>query len=150
MRLLAPDALEAAVQREGFEESIVADFAQQALAADPDYAPWSVRLLLLKPCLQAIGHIRFHSRPREGAVEFGYVVFTPWRRQGYATEAAEAMMRWAAQHGVRRFVASVRPDNLPSQRVAAKLGFRKVGQQIDEVDGVEDILHADWAANVNF
>ena len=53
-------------------------------------------------------------------------------------------MRWAAgHHGVRRFVASVSPDSLASQRVVAKLGFRKVGQQLDEVDGVEDIFHLD-------
>ncbi len=103
-----------------------------------------MRLLLLKPSLQTIGHIRFHSRPSEGAVEFGYVVFARWRRQGYATEAAEAAMRRAAEHhGVRRFVASVRPDNAASQRVVAKLGFRKVGQQIDEVDGVEDVFKLD-------
>ena len=122
---------------------MVADFARQALAADPEYGPWSVRLLLLKPSLEPIGHVRFHARPHDGAVEFGYVVFTPWRRQGYATEAAEAVMRWATGHGVRRFVASVRPDNLPSQRVVAKLGFRKVGEQIDEVDGVEEVFHRD-------
>jgi len=132
------------VQRVGFEEPVVADFARQALAADPEYGPWAVRLLLLKPALETIGHIRFHSRPNDGAVELGYVVFTPWRRQGFATEAAEAVMCWAVQqHGVRRFVASVRPDNEASQRMVAKLGFRKVGQQLDEVDGVEDILHRD-------
>ena len=110
---------------------------------DTAYGPWSARLLLLKPSLQAIGHIRFHSRPADGAVEFGYVVFTPWRRQGYATEAAEAVMHWANGHGVRRFVASVRPDNTASQRVVAKLGFRKVGQQVDEIDGIEDVFHRD-------
>ena len=103
-----------------------------------------MRLLLLKPALQPIGHIRFHSRPADSAVEFGYVVFTPWRRQGYATEAAQGAMRWAAEHhGVRRFVVSVSPDNLASQRVVAKLGFRKVGQQFDEIDGVEDVFHLD-------
>ena len=53
-------------------------------------------------------------------------------------------MRWAAErHGVRRFVVSVSPDNLASQRVVAKLGFRKVGQQFDEIDGVEDVFHLD-------
>jgi RimJ/RimL family protein N-acetyltransferase len=68
-------------------------------------------------------------------------VFTPWRRQGYATEAAAAVMRWAAeQHGVTRFIAAVRPDNLPSQRVVAKLGFRKVGEQMDDIDGIEDVF----------
>jgi ribosomal-protein-alanine N-acetyltransferase len=133
--------LDTAAGQDGFEEPVVADFACAMLATDPEYSPWSARLLLLKPSLQMIGHIRFHTRPVENAVEFGYVVFTPWRQQGYATEAAEAVMRWAAeQHGVKRFVASVRPDNFPSQRFVAKLGFRKVGQQIDDVDGTEDVF----------
>jgi RimJ/RimL family protein N-acetyltransferase len=139
------------VLQEGFEEPVVAAFARQALEADSEYGPWAARLLLLKPTLQTIGHIRFHSRPIGDAVELGYAVFTPWRRQGYATEAAQGAMRWAAaQHGVRRFIASVRPDNLPSQRVVAKLGFRKVGQQLDEIDGVEDVLHLDSMVNTSF
>jgi [ribosomal protein S5]-alanine N-acetyltransferase len=130
------------VLSDGFEEPAVAAFARRALEADPTYGLWSARLMLLKPSLQAIGHIRFHSPP-DSAVEFGYVVFTPWRRQGYATEAARGIMGWAEQYGVRRFVVSVSPGPLASQRVAAKLGFHKVGQQLDEIDGVEDVLHLD-------
>ena len=151
LRLLTQAELENAARQNGFEQAVVADYARQALAADPNYGPWAARLLLLKPALQTIGHIRFHSRPVEGAVEFGYTVFTPSQRQGFATEAAQAVMRWATErHGVRRFIASVRPDNLPSQRIVAKLGFRKVGQQIDEVDGVEDVFHLDSAASTSF
>jgi RimJ/RimL family protein N-acetyltransferase len=141
LRLLTQAELDVVARQNGFEEPIVADFARAVIAADPEYGPWSARLLLLKPSLQTIGHIRFHTRPVEDSVEFGYAVFTPWRCQGYATEAAAAVMRWAAeQHGVRRFVASVRPDNLPSQRVIAKLGFRRIGEQFDDVDGLEDVF----------
>lgn len=144
MRLVTQAELEAAARSDGFEEPVVADFARRALEADPAYGPWSARLLLLKPALQTIGHIRFHGRPLEGAVEYGYVVFTPWRNRGYATEAAEGVMQWATEiHGVRRFVASVAPGNGASQRVVAKLGFRKVGRHDDEVDGVEDVFQLD-------
>ena len=151
LRLLTQAELGAAARQDGFEEPVVADFARAMLATDPEYGPWSARLLLLKPALEPIGHIRFHSRPVENAVEFGYSVFTPWRCRGFATEAARGIMRWAAeQHGVRRFIASVRPDNLPSQRVVAKLGFRKVGQQLDDIDGIEDVLHFDSPASTSF
>lgn len=140
LRLLTQAELDAVAGQVGFEEPVVADFARAMLATDPEYGPWSARLLL-KPSLQMIGHIRVHSRPVEGAVEFGYSVFTPWRCRGFATEAAQGVMRWAIeQHGVTRFIASVRPDNLPSQRVVAKLGFRKVGEQIDDIDGIEDVF----------
>lgn len=127
-------------------------FATEALAADPDYAPWSVRAMLLKPELEMVGHIRFHSRPdpeylhpyARDAIEFGFTVFEPFRRRGFASEAAAGIMQWAAeQHGVQRFIATVSPDNAPSQAVLAKLGFRKVGQHIDDDDGPEDILLRD-------
>src|SRR5215475_6522592 len=69
-------------------------------------------------------------------VEYGYTVFSPFRRQGYAREACEALMRWAYQeHQVKRFVVSIRPDNLPSRRLAEQLGFQRIGSQVDEVDG---------------
>lgn len=56
-------------------------------------------------------------------------------------EAAAAVMRWTAkQHGVKRFAASVQPDNpsLSARRRQARL--RKVGQQMDDVDGLEDVF----------
>jgi RimJ/RimL family protein N-acetyltransferase len=50
-------------------------------------------------------------------------------------------MRWATEsHGVRTFVLSIRPDNIASQALAAKLGFRRIGLHVDDVDGVEDVL----------
>ena len=50
-------------------------------------------------------------------------------------------MKWACEaHGVRRFVLSIRPDNIPSQALAAQLGFVRIGSHIDEVDGLEEIL----------
>lgn len=65
--------------------------------------------------------------------------FAPFRRQGYATEACAALMDWAQQQGVTRFILSISPQNEPSLRIAAHFGFVKVGSQIDEEDGIEDI-----------
>ena len=39
LRLLSPEALAVAVRSDGFEKPVVADYAQQALAADPAYGP---------------------------------------------------------------------------------------------------------------
>lgn len=50
-------------------------------------------------------------------------------------------MDWARrEHGVRDFVLTISPDNLPSQRLAAGLGFSRIGEHVDEVDGLEHIL----------
>ena len=56
-------------------------------------------------------------------VEVGYHVMPEQRRRGYATEAARAVRDCAAAVGVEHLVALIRPENLPSQGVARKLGM---------------------------
>lgn len=119
------------------------------LDRDPDYLPWSLRALCLKPDLRFIGYFNFHSRPdpeylrdlAPGAVELGYFILPEFRRRGLAEEAALAMMGWAArEHGIRRFIVSISPDNAASMAMARKLGFSRIGGHQDEIDGYEDIL----------
>ncbi len=121
----------------------------QQLRDEPGYAEFAPRALLLRGSDRMVGHVGFHSapdpeylRPMVGrGIELGYTVFVADRRQGYAEEGVRGMARWAERaHGVRQLVASISPNNLPSQRLAAKLGFAKVGEHIDEVDGPEDVL----------
>jgi [ribosomal protein S5]-alanine N-acetyltransferase len=121
----------------------------QQLEADATFQPWSLRAMILRKRGEMIGHIGFHTQPgaeylrlhAPGGVEFGFEVFPPFRRQGYAREASLTLMRWAHElHDVTRFVLSIRPDNTASQSLAACLGFSRIGSHIDEVDGLEDIL----------
>lgn len=56
-------------------------------------------------------------------VEVGYHVMPGLRRRGYASEAATAVRDCAAAAGIEHLVALIRPENLPSQGVAAKLGM---------------------------
>lgn len=60
----------------------------------------------------------------EPMVEVGYHVHLALRGQGLATEAAAAVRDAAGAGGVRHLVAIIRPENLPSQRVAEKIGLR--------------------------
>lgn len=119
------------------------------LEADPSLQPWLLRAIVRRSDRIMVGHIGFHEAPgpehyrdiSPGAAEFGFEVFEPFRRQGFAREAALALMQWASQsHGVTKFVVTIEPDNEPSQALAAKLGFVRIGSHIDEIDGVEDIL----------
>jgi len=89
-----------------------------------------------------VGHIGFHGPPGViGRAELGYTVRPPFRRRGYASEAAQAMMAWAlSRHGVERLYLSISPDNEASIGMAAKLGFRHVGEQVDEEDGLEHVF----------
>jgi RimJ/RimL family protein N-acetyltransferase len=119
------------------------------LEEKPTLKPWLLRAMLLRRTRVMVGHIGFHSAPgadylkpySPGAVEFGYTVYPPFRRQGFAREASQSLMDWAFRiHGVLKFVVSIQPDNLPSQNLAAQLGFVRIGSHIDKMDGLEEIL----------
>ncbi len=73
-----------------------------------------------------VGDVGFHGPLYEGdAAEIGYALLPDARGKGYATEAAEAVIRWAfANMGVRRIFAQIDPSNTASLRVAAKLGMQ--------------------------
>ena len=107
---------------------------------DPTELPWLLRGMVThaQPAM-VVGQIGFHAPPdRDGMVEIGYTVFPDHRRQGYAEEASRAMIGWAAATpSVTRVRASVSPDNHPSLNLVAKLGLVHIGEQMDEIDGLE-------------
>lgn len=111
------------------------------LTADPTVQPWLGRVIVLddRDGRRIIGSAGFHAPPGDdGQVEIGYRVAPEHRRQGVATEVARALLDWACrEHGVTRFRAATAPENIPSQAVLARLGFRRVGVQIDDYDGEE-------------
>lgn len=105
----------------------------------PDTEPWLAKAMALRgPGRPMVGFIGFHNLPVDGAAELGYTVMAGYRRRGYAVEAALGLMEWARRgHGVRRFIVSVSPANAPSLAMAAKLGFRQAGEQMDPEGGLE-------------
>ena len=57
-------------------------------------------------------------------LEIGYHVHANHRNRGLATEAARAVRDYAfATLGVDHVISLIRPENLPSRRVAEKNGF---------------------------
>jgi RimJ/RimL family protein N-acetyltransferase len=108
----------------------------------PSDAPWLLRAIVrAEPGSprEVIGHLNFHAGPgEEGQVEIGYTLRPDARGRGYAIEAVRAMFDWASRaHGIRRFRASVAPDNERSINLINKLGFRQTGEQWDPEDGLE-------------
>ena len=109
----------------------------------PESLPLLLRAMVLRadPAM-VVGRLGFHGPvDDDGMLEIGYEVFPPYRRRGYAREAVVAMFRWAQQDpAVRRFRASVSPQNLPSRNLVTALGFVEVGSQWDEEDGEETLF----------
>ena len=113
------------------------------LRSNPEWQEWLARAIVLRTTGRPMaGYIGFHGPPDViGRAEMGYTVRPKFLRQGYATEAAKAMMEWARiQHRVSSFYLSIAPHNHASLAMAAKLGFTQVGEQIDEEDGLELVL----------
>lgn len=99
----------------------------EEVEADPAAAVWGVWLVLDAGGRQLLGDVGFKGAPRDGAVELGYGISPPFRRRGYASEAVEALIGWAAeQAGVQRIIASCFTENLASQAVLRGTGFQLV------------------------
>lgn len=67
----------------------------------------------------------------------GYWMRREARGRGVMTRAVVAVVAWARTQGVDGFSLTTHPDNVASQRVAAKAGFREVGL-VDEPRGFKD------------
>ena len=148
-RWAAAESIGLTISDEWFVAHRLMDIRLAQLEQDPTLQPWLLRAIALRHEPVMIGHIGFHSRPAPDylqayapqGIEFGYTVYAPFRRQGFASEACAALMAWAtAVHGVTQFVLTIAPDNTPSRRIAQRFGFVKVGEHMDEADGLEEIF----------
>jgi ribosomal-protein-alanine N-acetyltransferase len=84
--------------------------------------------VLLKRANHLIGHISFHPWFAPRTYEIGWVFNSAYHGQGYATEAARAMMRYGFDVlKIHRLIATCQPENPASYRVMEKLGMRREG-----------------------
>ena len=109
--------------------------------SDPSLNKWFVRFIVLQESREVIGSTSFHGAPdSEGMIEIGLGIEPAFQGKGYAKESLQAMWRWAVGFpGVKTLRYTVSPDNLPSIAVINFFGFELKGQQMDEIDGPEDI-----------
>ena len=127
----------------------------QAFAAENERDAATVAAVLrLEECL--IGHMPFHAWYAPRIYEIGWVLHPRYQGQGYATEAATALLRYGFETlGLHRIIATCQPENVASWRVMEKLGmvreahFRKVFP-VDESTWLDEYLYAlleeDWFA----
>lgn len=84
--------------------------------------------VVLKASNAVIGNLIFHDWFAAETYELGWVIAPEQQRQGYATEAAIAVMDYAFDHlGAHRLIATCQPENAASWRVMEKMGMRREG-----------------------
>ena len=93
------------------------------------YTAWKICLKENKKEVgKQIGDIGFKGPAEHYSVEIGYGIDTDYEGNGYATEAAKAMIDWAMyQENVYFVEAEVASDNMASRRVLEKLSFQPDG-----------------------
>jgi RimJ/RimL family protein N-acetyltransferase len=100
------------------------------LRAHPELAAWTLYYVLQRPtprtsATSLIGIAGFVGPPTsDGVVEIGYAILPDYQRQGYATEAVNALINHAfADPRVRRITATTYETLAPSIGVLRKTGF---------------------------
>jgi ribosomal-protein-alanine N-acetyltransferase len=128
----------AAGLREMFTSSEVSPAWLTALRASPGHDPWRLGFFLVdRRTGVVIGSAGFKGPPdSSGTVEIAYGIASSVEGQGYATEAAAALVAFAF---AAPLVELVRAHTLPaanaSTRVLTKCGFRQVDSIVDPDDG---------------
>ncbi|GAB6898084.1 GNAT family N-acetyltransferase [Kineosporia succinea] len=119
---------------------------QLAVLADPARTSFN-QLVTLAETGEVIGGIelRLLSEQHRRA-EFGYVYRRDVWGQGYATEAARALVTWAFEHfGLNRIEATCDPENKASEAV-----LRKVGLQCEGLSRRHMKLRDGWRDSLQF
>ncbi|MEU3452788.1 GNAT family N-acetyltransferase [Micromonospora sp. NPDC006766] len=73
------------------------------------------------------GSALVYDEPATGQAMLGYSVLPEARGRGLATRAVRLVAGWAFEIGLARLWAGTRPENVASQRVLKKAGFRREG-----------------------
>ncbi|CAN2183166.1 RimL Acetyltransferases, including N-acetylases of ribosomal proteins [Candidatus Nanopelagicaceae bacterium] len=118
---------------------------------DPSVNKWFVRFIVLKETREVVGSTSFHGVPdAEGMIEIGLGIEEAFQGKGYAKEALTGMWSWVCTFPeVKTLRYTVSPDNLPSIAVINYFGFDYKGQQMDEIDGPENIYEMSTSEFVN-
>ena len=112
----------------------------QRLYTEHGFGLWAV---LLRETGKFAGDCGLTLQHVDGAdeVEVGYHIRAGLQGNGYATEAAAAARDHARDVlGLHRLIAIINPANVPSQRVAAKIGLAP--EKHATVFGAEQVIYA--------
>ncbi|MFF2890185.1 GNAT family N-acetyltransferase [Paenibacillus sp. NPDC057967] len=104
-----------------FQEKEAKAFVLQNMAETAE--KFAVRLL---DGDKLIGHMVFHKWYGENTYEIGWVFHPRYHNQGFATEAAQEVLKFAfEQLNAHRVIATCQPENIPSYRIMEKIGMKR-------------------------
>lgn len=106
---------------------------------NPEFADIGLILAILKSTKEIVGSAGFHDFPdKNGIIEIGFGIVPQMQNKGYGLELLIGMWKMICKRNdVKILRYSVSPENKPSVHIINKLGFKKIGEQIDPEDGLE-------------
>ncbi len=116
---------------ERVQRAINIKLAKMAQVAEADYPWYTYWLLVVADELFGAGLAGFKGVPNsQGEVEIGYGIDPAYQRQGYMTEAVQALIDWAFQSLECKVITAtdILKSNIASQRVVEKVGMRVCGE----------------------
>jgi RimJ/RimL family protein N-acetyltransferase len=116
------------------------------------YGTWAVERKSDRAFMGRVGMINPEGWP---GLEVGWTLAKPYWGGGYATEAAAAAIRYAfLSQPVDKVISCIDPDNVPSQRVAERVGEKKgrrsellVAGKAYPID-IWEIARTDWLGQI--
>jgi RimJ/RimL family protein N-acetyltransferase len=83
--------------------------------------------------LQAIGTVQATIREVEGRrlARLGWMIGVKWQHQGFASEAAAALVGWIRERGADEIGAHIHPDHEASATVATRAGLRPTDEEFE-------------------
>jgi ribosomal-protein-alanine N-acetyltransferase len=111
-------AIKAGVDEDWAWDHVFQDRRRIAVADRPRHA-----LIIHEADRRVIGEVRFEHIPEIAGFEIGYAIVPRYRRQGYATEAAAALIAALEAGGARNIIAGCAMRNVASARTLRRLGF---------------------------
>jgi len=81
-------------------------------------------LIVLRENDHVIGSVDYKYVPKDGVTEVGYGMNPAYEGHGYMTEALRAFLEFGRTLGIRKVLADTKKDNIKSQNVLKRCGFR--------------------------
>ena len=109
-------------------DELRARYATQAAGWSPDgREEWRNWILRREPGGEAVGYVQATISGEGRRAEIAWVVGLAWQGQGYATEAARALVGWLDARGAGVIQARIHPEHAASAAVARRAGLRPSG-----------------------
>jgi RimJ/RimL family protein N-acetyltransferase len=105
-------------------------FVAGSSSADETWLNWIVRRAADGQPLGIVqATLSIHAGQRRAHV--AWVTGTDWQGQGFASEAAQALVSWLRDIGIETVIAHIHPDHRASQIVAERVGLVPTGERVD-------------------